>query len=84
MAYFLKKYGEGSKRPKEETTVDNNMEDEELMEEGNSSSSFEDIPTVQSSLMENPNITITDEGTGDVTRESWNSLKFTLDKENFA
>ena len=59
-------------------------EDEELMEEGNSSSSFEDIPTVQSSLMENPNITITDEGTGDVTRESWNSLKFTLDKENFA
>merc|ERR1712032_53045 len=59
-------------------------EDEELMEEGNSSSSFEDIPTVHSSLMENPNITIADEGTGDVTRESWNSLKFTLDKENFA
>jgi len=60
-------------------------EEEELMEEGNSSSSFEDIPTVHSSLMENPNITIADEGTGgDVTRESWNSLKFTLDKENFA
>ena len=59
-------------------------EDEELMEEGNSSSSFESIPTVHSNLMENPNITIADEGTGDVTRESWNSLKFTLDKENFA
>merc|ERR1711990_1241184 len=59
-------------------------EEEELMEEGNSSSSFEDIPTVHSSLMENPNVTIADEGTGDVTRESWNSLKFTLDKENFA
>ena len=33
MAYFLKKYGEGSKRPKEETTRDNNMEDEEPIEE---------------------------------------------------
>ena len=33
VAYFLKKYGEGSKMPNEETTVDNNMEDEEPMEE---------------------------------------------------
>jgi len=33
VAYFLKKYGEGSKRPKEEATMDNNMEDEEPMEE---------------------------------------------------
>ena len=33
VAYFLKKYGEGSKMPKEETTMENNMEDEEVMEE---------------------------------------------------
>ena len=33
VAYFLKKYGEGAKMPKEETTVENNMEDEEVMEE---------------------------------------------------
>jgi len=33
VAYFLKKYGEGSKMPKEETTVENNLEGEEVMEE---------------------------------------------------
>ena len=33
VAYFLNKYGGGSKRPNEETTVDNNMEDEEPMQE---------------------------------------------------
>ena len=32
VAYFLKKYGEGSK--KEETTVDNNMEDGQAAKEG--------------------------------------------------
>lgn len=57
---------------------------EELEEVGSSSSSFEDIPTVHTTLMDNPNITIAEEGVEDVARESWNSLKFTFDKENFA
>ena len=57
---------------------------EELEEVASSSSSFEDIPTVHTTLMDNPNITIAEEGAEDVARESWNSLKFTFDKENFA
>ena len=33
VAYFLKKFGEGSKMTEEENTVENNMEDEVVMEE---------------------------------------------------
>ena len=33
VAYFLKKYGEGSKNAKEETAVDNNMEDGQVAKE---------------------------------------------------
>ena len=33
VAYFLKKYGEGSKNAKEETAVDNNMEDGQMVKE---------------------------------------------------
>ena len=33
VAYFLKKYGEGSKNVKEETAVDNNMEDGQVAKE---------------------------------------------------
>ena len=33
MAYFLKKYGEGSKKAKEETAVDNNKEDGQVAKE---------------------------------------------------
>ena len=34
VAYFLKKYGEGSKNAKEGTTVDNTMEDGQMSKEG--------------------------------------------------
>ena len=33
VAYFLKKYGEGSKDAKEETAVDNNIEDGQVAKE---------------------------------------------------
>ena len=33
VAYFLKKYGEGSKNAKEETAVDNNIEDGQVAKE---------------------------------------------------
>ena len=33
VAYFLKKYGEGSKSAKEETAVDNNIEDGQVAKE---------------------------------------------------
>ena len=33
VAYFLKKYGEGSRNAKEETAVDNNMEDGQMVKE---------------------------------------------------
>ena len=33
VAYFLKKYGEGSKNAKEETAVDNNMEEGQVAKE---------------------------------------------------
>ena len=33
VAYFLKKYGEGSKNVKEETAVDNNMEEGQVAKE---------------------------------------------------
>ena len=59
-------------------------EDDE--EAASMTSSFEDcVPTVRSGLMDNPNIVIAEEGEGgQVVRESWNSLKFTFDKDNFA
>jgi hypothetical protein len=59
-------------------------EDDE--EAASTTSSFEDcVPTVRCSLMDNPNIAISEEGEGgQVARESWNSLKFTFDKDNFA
>ena len=56
-------------------------------EEGDASfkdASFEDPPNIRSSLMDNPNIVIAEEGGEGDVRESWNSLKFTFDKENFA
>ena len=34
VAYFLKKYGEGSKNAKEETAVDNNLEDRQVAKKG--------------------------------------------------